>query len=139
MTKNESMLIKNIIDEFIYNSKLLNNPIIIYGSENDIDNYLNIVKEYITANSKKSLFYTTGDNFISSIEKNIEEIDIFILKNIEKLENNMTAQFKLFDIFNYLYDKEKQIIISITKTPDQLQNFEKRLITRLNWGIIIKI
>lgn len=140
MNNKISMYVENILLEYFNNSNNYFNPLVICGNEDNIKKYLNNVKEYITTNSKKSLLYITSENFISDIDKiNFDEIDIIVLENIEKLENNITAQFKLFDVFNTLYDKEKLIIISMAKTPDELQNFEERLITRLNWGTIVKI
>lgn len=131
---------KDIITEYINNSKLLYNPIVICGKEDKIQEYLNNIKDYIKTNSNKLLLDITNDNIISSIDKmNINQIDILIIKNLEKLENNIEGQQQLFNIFNNFYNSDKQIIISTTKIINELQHFEKRLITRLYWGKVITI
>ena len=131
---------KDIITEYINNSKLLYNQIVICGKEDKIQEYLNNIKDYIKTNSNKLLLDITSDNIISSIDKmNINQIDILIIKNLEKLENNIEGQQQLFNIFNNFYNSDKQIIISTTKIIDELQHFEKRLITRLYWGKVITI
>ncbi len=135
-------LCESILNRIENNSKLLYNPIIIYGNEDNIKKYMNSFKEYISLNAKVSLslLHITTEKFIADIDKiNVDDIDIFVLESIEKMENNKKAQYKLFDIFNALYDKGKPIIISTTKMPDDLQYFEERLITRLNWGMIVKL
>ena len=133
---------ENVLNRIENYSKLLYNPIIIYGSEDNIKEYMNSFKVYISlkANESLSLLHITTEKFIADIDKiNVDDIDMFVLESIEKMENNKKAQYKLFDIFNVLYDKGKPIIISTTKIPDDLQTFEERLITRLNWGVVIKL
>ena len=127
-------IIKNI-DDF----NKLNNPIVIYGEEKKLEKCMNDIKKYITK-SNKSVLYVTGNEFISNIGKNtVDNVDIFILDDIAKLEKHITSQHELFYIFNKLYDDKKRIIISTSKTPDNLQDFEERLITRLEWSKIYNI
>ncbi len=127
-------IIKNIND---FNK--LNNPIVIYGEEKKLEKCMNDIKNYITK-SNKSVLYVTGNEFISNIGKNtVDNVDIFILDDIAKLEKHITSQHELFYIFNKLYDDKKRIIISTSKTPDNLQDFEERLITRLEWSKIYNI
>jgi len=49
------------------------------------------------------------------------------------------TQQEFFNTFNELYDKNKQIIISSDRSPDDLKLLEDRLTTRFNWGITISI
>lgn len=99
----------------------------------------------------KNIIYTTADKFITeyvtavkkrSIEKlrvKYREIDVLIIDDVQFLAKKEQTQNELYNIFNILYDSNKQIVISWDKAPKELENLEPRLRSRFEWGITVDI
>ncbi|MDD5213600.1 MAG: chromosomal replication initiator protein DnaA [Candidatus Gracilibacteria bacterium] len=99
----------------------------------------------------KNIAYTTADKFITdyvsavkrkSVEKlreKYKEIDVLIIDDVQFLAKKEQTQNELYNIFNILYDGEKQIIISGDRPPNELSELEPRLKSRFAWGITVDI
>jgi len=99
----------------------------------------------------KNVVYTTADKFIteyvSAVKKrNVErlrqkyrEIDVLIIDDVQFLAKKEQTQNELYNIFNLLYDSNKQIIISWDRAPKELTSLEPRLRSRFEWGITVDI
>jgi len=99
----------------------------------------------------KKVVYTTADKFIteyvSSVKrKKIEQlrtkfsnIDVLIIDDVQFLAKKEQTQNELYNIFNILYESNKQIIISWDRAPKELENLEPRLRSRFEWGITVDI
>ncbi|MCQ2300190.1 MAG: chromosomal replication initiator protein DnaA [Bacteroidales bacterium] len=65
-----------------------------------------------------------------------EMVDVLIIDDIQFWANKAPrTQEAFFHIFNYLHQKNKQIIITSDKSPADLQGLEPRLLSRLKWGL----
>ena len=62
-------------------------------------------------------------------------IDVLIIDDIQFLAGKTGTQEVFFQIFNYLHQNNKQIIITSDKFPSDLQNIESRLLSRFKWGL----
>jgi chromosomal replication initiator protein len=99
----------------------------------------------------KNIVYTTADKFITeyvtsvkkrSIEKmrqKYREIDVLIIDDVQFLAKKEQTQNELYNVFNLLYDANKQIVISGDRAPKELENLEPRLRSRFEWGITVDI
>ncbi len=99
----------------------------------------------------KKVVYTTADKFITeyvsavkkrSVERLREkyrEIDVLIIDDVQFLARKEQTQNELYNIFNLLYETNKQIIISWDRTPKELSELEPRLRSRFEWGITVDI
>ena len=99
----------------------------------------------------KNIAYTTADKFITeyvsavkkrSIERLREKyrsIDVLIIDDVQFLAKKEQTQNELYNIFNTLYEWNKQIIISWDRAPKELENLEPRLRSRFEWGITVDI
>jgi len=99
----------------------------------------------------KKVVYTTADKFIteyiSAVKKRkvealrgkFKEIDVLIIDDVQFLAKKEQTQNELYNIFNLLYDNNKQIIISWDRPPKELENLEPRLRSRFEWGITVDI
>ncbi len=66
--------------------------------------------------------------------------DVLLIDDIQLLAKRVKTNELFFYILNYFITNGKQIVISSDKMPDKLKNgFEKRLISRFNSGLNIKI
>ena len=65
-----------------------------------------------------------------------EMIDFLILDDIQFwASKGPHTQEAFFHIFNYLHQRNKQIIITSDKAPSELGTLEPRLLSRLKWGL----
>lgn len=129
------------------------NPLFIYGGSGLGKTHLlhaigNYVQEH---NPKLNVIYVTTDKFLtdftSSLQKHTTEkfretyskADIFIIDDIQFIIKKVQTQEQFFNIFNDLYQKNKQIIITCDKQPKELNPLEERLRSRLEWGMLADI
>lgn len=106
-----------------------------------------IAKKY----KDKSVRYMTADKFISEyvsavkkkwverLREKYAEADVIIIDDVQFLQKKEQTQNELYNIFNILYDSQKQIIISWDRSPKELTEIEPRLKSRFEWGIIVDI
>lgn len=99
----------------------------------------------------KKIVYTTADKFITeyvtavkkrSIERlreKFREIDVLIIDDVQFLSKKEQTQNELYNIFNLLYEQDKQIIISWDRAPKELEELEPRLRSRFEWWITVDI
>lgn len=135
------------------------NPLFIYGNSGLGKTHLmHAVGNYALKNNKSRVLYVTSEKFVDDFininkrnqdgnnfdsvdlfKKKYRDVDILIIDDIQYLGNGVKTQQEFFNTFNELYDKNKQIIISSDRSPDDLKLLEDRLRTRFNWGITIPI
>ena len=99
----------------------------------------------------KKVVYTTADKFITEyvaavkkrkvemLREKYREVDILMIDDVQFLAKKEQTQNELYNIFNLLYDNNKQIIISWDRAPKELENLEPRLRSRFEWGITVDI
>lgn len=99
----------------------------------------------------KKVVYTTADKFITeyvtavkkrSIERlreKFRDIDVLIIDDVQFLARKEQTQNELYNIFNLLYEQNKQIVISWDRAPKELEELEPRLRSRFEWGITVDI
>jgi len=135
------------------------NPLFIYGNSGLGKTHLmHAIGNYITKNSNKKVLYVTSEQFVQDFinitkknsdgnnfdnvelfKRKYRDVDVLIIDDIQYLGNATQTQQEFFNTFNDLHDRNKQIIISSDRSPDDLKLLEDRLKTRFYWGIAIKI
>ena len=78
------------------------------------------------------------NNFIPFREK-YREVDILLVDDIQYLANKGGTKEEFFSTFNELFDKKKQIVISSDSLPNDIYQFQERLVSRFKWGIVADI
>lgn len=112
-----------------YIMQTTNKKVLYVTSEKFVDDFLNIYRKNETSNFK------AVDNF----KRKYRDIDVLMIDDIQYLEIASKTQQEFFNTFNELHTKNKQIIISSDRSPDDLKKLEDRLRTRFNWGLTIDI
>lgn len=145
--------------EIAENPGALYNPLFIYGNSGLGKTHLmHAIGNYALKNNKSRVLYVTSEKFVDDFiginkknqegnnfdsvklfKKKYRDVDILIIDDIQYLGNGLKTQQEFFNTFNELYDKNKQIVISSDRSPDDLKLLEDRLRTRFNWGITINI
>ncbi len=134
------------------------NPLFIYGKSGLGKTHLmHAIGNYIVEhNPNLKVLYTRSDDFrndytgiANTSENSIEyandfkrkyrDIDVLIIDDIQYLVGAEKTQEEFFHTFNELHGKNKQIIISSDRSPDDLQRLEERLRSRFAWGLPVDI
>ena len=133
------------------------NPLFVYGGVglgkthllNAIANFL--IKHKII--SVDRICYITAEAFtnelINAIRLGFEKIeefrsrfrkmDVLLIDDIQFIAGKERTQEEFFHTFNTLYDNMKQIVVTSDKFPRDIENFEERLRSRFEWGLIADI
>jgi len=129
------------------------NPLFIYGS-------VGLGKTHLLqaiGNKAKSIYknkkvcYTTSEKFASELitsirDKKVEnfkarygQFEVLIIDDIQFLSGKEKTQEEFFHIFNGLYQKNNQIVLSSDRPPKAIPTLEERLRSRFEGGMIADI
>ncbi len=92
------------------------------------EEFTNLVVEYISKNDMRTLRKKLRDS-----------CDAFMIDDIQFIEDRHSTREEFFHTFNALYDAGKQIVVTSDKVPEEMVNFEERMISRFMWGLIADI
>ena len=88
------------------------------------------LNEYITALQNKG---------IEAFRQRYRTIDILLVDDIQFIATKKNFQEEFFNTFNTLYMANKQIVMTSDVAPRNLQNFEIRLVSRFQGGMVQEI
>ena len=85
--------------------------------------------------------------FISSIQKNkstdfanqYRSSDILLIDDVQFFEGKEQTQEQFFHLFNALFEKGKQIVLTVDKHPNELSGIKERLVSRFQSGLMVDI
>jgi len=129
------------------------NPLVIYGGVGLGKTHLiQAIGNYIQMEGlAKRVLYVSSEKFtiefIESIQRNkttefsnhYRNVDILIVDDIQFLINKERTQEEFFHTFNTLHQNGKQIVLSSDRPPKELKGMEERLISRVQWGLVVDI
>lgn len=105
-----------------------------------IDNRPSTRVLYITAREFESQFTTaTLKGETNKFFAFYQSIDTLIVDDVQDLNGKDKTQNTFYNIFNYLYLNNKQIIMSCDRAPSQMVGFESRMLGRFKQGIQIEL
>ena len=129
------------------------NPLLIYSSPGLGKTHLIQAAGNRMIRKKRDLkvLYITGEkfmlDFIASIQQNksseftkfYRNVDMLLLDDVQFFVGKEQTQEQFFHLFNDLYQKEKQIILTTDRHPRKLVGLQERLISRFQAGLIVDI
>ena len=129
------------------------NPLFIYGGVGLGKTHLlqAIGNEVVKNISKKKTQYIPSAKFTSEVVSSIRKhgmeglkakyrsIDVLVLDDVQFLSGKEKTQEEFFHIFNHLYEKDKQIILSSDRSPKEIPSLTERLRSRFEGGMIADI
>ncbi len=129
------------------------NPLFIYGGVGlGKTHLLQSIGNEITKNKPSfRVIYLPSERFTSELVSSIrsktvnnlkqkyQKMDVLILDDVQFLGGKEKTQEEFFHIFNCLYEKNKQIILSSDCPPKSISTLEERLRSRFEGGMIADI
>ena len=110
----------------------------------------------MSENPEAKVLYTNSEAFVNEVidllagkhtvqediqlfRKKYRNVDVLLLDDIQTFANKDRCQEELFNIFNELHMKHKQIVITSDKTPKDMEGISERLISRFGMGLTVDI
>ena len=124
------------------------NPFFLYGGPGLGKTHLvqAIGNAVLARNPQMRVLYTPISNFYADFIKHIQnrkgddfrqkfrKLDVLIVDDFQMIMNKDASQVEFFDIFNDLYQLNKQIIVTSDRLPSQIKSVDERLASRLTWA-----
>jgi chromosomal replication initiator protein len=79
------------------------------------------------------------DDRAASFQRRYRDIDVLLVDDIQFLSGKVQTQEEFFHTFNTLHNANKQIVITSDLPPKQLPDFEDRMRSRFEWGLITDV
>lgn len=131
----------------------LYNPLLLYGSSGLGKTHLlhaigNHIQEH---NPNLVVMYQTTDRFITEFinavrfdgvakfQSKYKHVDVLLVDDIQFMVNKEQTQEIFFQVFNNLYETNKQIVLSCDTLPRYLGGLVDRLKSRLEWGLVADV
>ena len=124
------------------------NPFFLYGGSGLGKTHLvqAIGNELIKKNPNYKILYTPISHFYSDFVESIrngkgkefnrkfQKLDCLIIDDFQFIVGKEKSQEEFFNIFNDLYQLNKQIIVTSDRLPSQIKSVDERLASRLTWA-----
>jgi chromosomal replication initiator protein len=129
------------------------NPLFMYGGVGMGKTHLmHAVGHLVKARQPhSSISYISGEKFTNEMINSVRydkmttfrdkfrTVDVLLIDDIQFLAGKERTQEEFFHTFNALHETSKQIVISSDRSPKELADFEDRLRSRFEWGLVVDI
>jgi chromosomal replication initiator protein len=131
------------------------NPLFVYGGVGlGKTHLLHAIGNFVTLHGKSTterVCYVPAEVFTNEMINSIRydkmedfrnrfrKMDLLLIDDIQFIAGKERTQEEFFHTFNALYDNRKQIVVTSDKLPREIENFEERLKSRFEWGLIADI
>ncbi len=99
----------------------------------------------------KKVLYTASEGFMNEMVRGIKTnqmdnyrkryraIDVLIIDDMQLISKWVHTQEEFFNTFNEMYNAQKQVILIADRRPEEIQNIESRLRTRMQGGMVVDL
>jgi len=129
------------------------NPLFIYGGVGLGKTHLlhAVGNEMYLRNPNAKILYVTCEHFTNDFINAVRSgkakefkdryrtVDLLLIDDIQFITGKEGTQEEFFHTFNTLHQNNKQIVICSDRAPNQIAALEKRLLSRLEWGMLVDI
>lgn len=79
------------------------------------------------------------DDKAATFQRRYRDVDVLLVDDIQFLSGKVQTQEEFFHTFNTLHNANKQIVVTSDMPPKLLQDFEDRMRSRFEWGLITDV
>lgn len=129
------------------------NPVFIYGGVGLGKTHLlhAIGNHMLSQNPNVRILYVTCEHFTNDFihavrtgkakefKDRYRNVDLLLIDDIQFITGKEGTQEEFFHTFNTLHQDNKQIVISSDRAPKAIAALEKRLLSRLEWGMLVDV
>ena len=129
------------------------NPLFIYGESGlGKTHLLHAIGHYTrNLNPRARVRYVSSEEFTndfinsirddkaSAFQKRYRDIDVLLVDDVQFLQGKVQTQEEFFHTFNTLHNANKQIVVTSDLPPKQLEQFEERMRSRFEWGLMTDV
>ncbi len=129
----------------------LYNPLFLYGKVGLGKTHLLQAIGNFCAARGMSVVYRSATDFSEEMVEHIKggrirefreryrSVDLLLLDDVQFLSGKSRTQDEFFNIFNYMYLREKQIVLASDRHPKELRDVSDRLVSRFEGGVVVEI
>ncbi len=129
------------------------NPFFLYGGVGlGKTHLLHAIGNHIRRSSPRAgLLYTTAEQFVNdyinairlgttdAFRSKYRSLDCLLIDDIQFLISKEKSEEEFFHTFNALHGARRQVVIASDRSPQDMSQIEKRLLSRLEWGVVADI
>jgi chromosomal replication initiator protein len=129
------------------------NPLFIYGGSGlGKTHLLNAIGHFIMDHfPKMRVLFVSSEMFMNDYinatrKKNMEHfeakyrrVDVLMIDDVQFISEKEKTIEEVFNIYNFLYSRRKQLVFSSDRPPKDLLGLDERLISRLSSGLIVDL
>jgi chromosomal replication initiator protein len=80
-----------------------------------------------------------SSNQMEDFNEQYRSVDVLLIDDIQQLSDKKNTQMEFFKVFDYLTNKNKQIVLTSDKPANELKNMMSRLTSRFQQGLVVDI